>query len=236
MNAASVTCPNGHHNPAHQQYCGECGAALPLLCPNGHPNPPHQHFCGKCGAALEESARTRDTPQDMSAQDRTTDASETPPPTPPLVHRPPNISRTPEADETEADETEADETEADETRSGTKPAKLIIAVFLLTIALVWAVALATNPQSPSSPSSGSPDSQQSPSSPSSGSPDSQPQSQYYQEGYNSGLSAKATATTCTTPGPQSPRWNTTPAAEPSTTSPTSRPSTMRTIRRIKTTT
>ena len=32
MTAASVTCPYGHHNPEHQHFCGECGAALPVTC------------------------------------------------------------------------------------------------------------------------------------------------------------------------------------------------------------
>jgi hypothetical protein len=39
-------------NPEHYQYCGECGAPLPVTCPNGHQNPPHQRYCGECAAPL----------------------------------------------------------------------------------------------------------------------------------------------------------------------------------------
>ena len=62
MTSASVACPNGHHNPEHQHFCGECGAALLVTCRNGHRNPPHQHFCGECGARLGVAHETRQEP------------------------------------------------------------------------------------------------------------------------------------------------------------------------------
>jgi hypothetical protein len=69
MTAASVTCPNGHHNPEHQRFCGECGAVLPVICPNGHQCPPHQRFCGECGAAVQESAPEQQPPEVSSSED-----------------------------------------------------------------------------------------------------------------------------------------------------------------------
>jgi hypothetical protein len=50
-----ATCPNGHANPDHQQYCGECGATLPVtgqFCENGHENPDHHQYCNVCGVAI----------------------------------------------------------------------------------------------------------------------------------------------------------------------------------------
>ena len=38
MAAAMVTCPRGHPNPAHQHFCGQCGAAIAARPPA--PNPP----------------------------------------------------------------------------------------------------------------------------------------------------------------------------------------------------
>jgi hypothetical protein len=66
MTTVTVTCPNGHQNPAHQHFCGECGAALAVICPNGHQNPPHQHFCGECGTQLRQEQETRQEPQPSS--------------------------------------------------------------------------------------------------------------------------------------------------------------------------
>jgi hypothetical protein len=54
VTAVAVNCPNGHQNPPHQHFCGECGALLPMSCPNGHQNPPHQHFCSECGTPLQQ--------------------------------------------------------------------------------------------------------------------------------------------------------------------------------------
>jgi len=43
----------GHENPAANQFCGGCGAALARACPAcAHSNPPDHRFCGKCGAVL----------------------------------------------------------------------------------------------------------------------------------------------------------------------------------------
>jgi hypothetical protein len=47
-----VDCPNGHGNPEHYQFCGECGAPLPAICVNGHHNAEHYQFCGECGVPL----------------------------------------------------------------------------------------------------------------------------------------------------------------------------------------
>jgi hypothetical protein len=63
MAAAMVTCRNGHQNPAHEHFCGECGAALPVACPNGHQNPPHHHYCGVCGTTLQQEHETHQESQ-----------------------------------------------------------------------------------------------------------------------------------------------------------------------------
>jgi voltage-gated potassium channel len=36
MTAAMMTCPNGHPNPAHQHFCGECGAPIAARPPAPH--------------------------------------------------------------------------------------------------------------------------------------------------------------------------------------------------------
>jgi class 3 adenylate cyclase/predicted ATPase len=47
----------GHENPAANQFCGGCGAALVRACAAcGNSNPPDHRFCGKCGAVLGGSA------------------------------------------------------------------------------------------------------------------------------------------------------------------------------------
>ena len=69
MTAASVTCLNGHQNPEHYQFCGECGTALPVTCPNGHRSPPNQLFCGECGSALERSAQKNQPPEASPSED-----------------------------------------------------------------------------------------------------------------------------------------------------------------------
>lgn len=50
-----ATCQNGHRSPEHQQFCGECGLALPgqvATCQNGHSNPADNQFCAECGAPM----------------------------------------------------------------------------------------------------------------------------------------------------------------------------------------
>jgi hypothetical protein len=79
MTTVAVTCRNGHQNPEHQHFCGECGAALPVLCPKGHQNAPQQHFCGECGAAVGESGVTDETRQASLSEAQGLDAPETPP-------------------------------------------------------------------------------------------------------------------------------------------------------------
>jgi hypothetical protein len=63
--AIMVTCSNGHSNPDHQHFCGECGVPLApptLQCPHGHINRAHQRFCGECGTPLllEQSPARRE--------------------------------------------------------------------------------------------------------------------------------------------------------------------------------
>ena len=52
--AATVACPQcGLNNPAHQRFCGHCGAPLTIACPQcGHSAPIGQRFCGECGTVL----------------------------------------------------------------------------------------------------------------------------------------------------------------------------------------
>jgi hypothetical protein len=69
MTTGMVTCCNGHQNPEHQHFCGECGYPLPVMCPKGHQNPPRQHFCGECGAALGESVQKHQPPEASSNED-----------------------------------------------------------------------------------------------------------------------------------------------------------------------
>jgi hypothetical protein len=50
MTTATVTCPNGHRNPEHHHFRGECRAAMApatIQCLAGHANPAHQRFCGE---------------------------------------------------------------------------------------------------------------------------------------------------------------------------------------------
>ncbi|WP_310773637.1 zinc ribbon domain-containing protein [Mycobacterium sp. Z3061] len=63
MTTETLNCPNGHQNPSHQHFCGECGAPLPVVCPNGHLNPASQNFCGECGAALDGVQRSKQKPE-----------------------------------------------------------------------------------------------------------------------------------------------------------------------------
>ena len=69
MTPATVACPNGHQNPPHLRYCGECGAQLPVSCPNGHRNPPDQHYCGECGVPLgHQEPQTGANPDQAAAE------------------------------------------------------------------------------------------------------------------------------------------------------------------------
>lgn len=55
---STVTCPScGTKSAAGKKFCGECGAALPLVCPAcGHPVMGKQKFCDECGAPLRGPA------------------------------------------------------------------------------------------------------------------------------------------------------------------------------------
>jgi hypothetical protein len=63
--AATVTCIEcGFENPAGIRFCGQCGAALPLLCPAcGAENPPELKFCGQCGGPLGETGQPAASPE-----------------------------------------------------------------------------------------------------------------------------------------------------------------------------
>lgn len=58
MSTSTIRCPQGHKNPAGQQFCGSCGTSLEGLCPNGHSTPAGQQFCGKCGVSLRRPTPT----------------------------------------------------------------------------------------------------------------------------------------------------------------------------------
>ena len=81
MTQPSAPCPQGHSNPAGQQYCGQCGTSLAGLCPNGHANPLGQGFCGACGKPLlaKEDAEQPAATQSASEATATTAAEGTAP-------------------------------------------------------------------------------------------------------------------------------------------------------------
>lgn len=84
-----ATCPNGHANPDHQQFCGDCGLPLPIsvrVCSQGHEASWSDRFCGVCGSPTVAPSQAAYLPRAISVQTGPTQPPSTvsanpPPPT-----------------------------------------------------------------------------------------------------------------------------------------------------------